>query len=820
MSRNLAKMLFIAVACLLVTVDVMAFGDERVFYQIDASNGLADNSAQTIKTTKSGRMVISTIGHINFYDGAAFTHIDPSPSNVFPLPKYNGHYRMMFDCHHHLWLKDKHAVTCVDLRTERFIDDVGEVFKQWGISQRVDDMFGDGEGHIWILSDGRLYDDSGNKVLSLDKTCAELQDVDVDTKGRLLLFFGDGCMKAYDKASGRLLYEVAALTGADKVRYASTSVLLRDGSRYYQIRNGIDAAVLLCYDSASRQWERLMETPYHMNNMALRNKVLYVASQRGYLEYDLETKKTHPVETLTLSKGRTLKTDVNTLCFDRQGGLWIGTERRGLLYSKPTLSPFKVWQLDDVEAAPLRRLLEQHATVAAADVARRINCRFRDSRGWQWTGTYQGLELLKPSQKKPRVLGRKDGLMNEMIHSVIEDDGHHIWVGTSYGISYLSIDSGKIEHVETFTSYDGVPNESFVNGAALKCDDGTIVMQTLDHIITFNPKTFYTDTAIQVSLYPKLVGLLVNGRKIAAGQNMEGRVILEKAISRVRELTVNYNQNSLSLTFSALNYFRPIQTYYRFRVKGIFDDWRILSHTNSNGLVDSRGLLHLPLAGLPPGTYTIEVQASMLPDTWREEPLSWIIHVEQPWWRTTLVYILLLVLLAVLALVNAYFFYRNMHMRMTINNEERDIIKRIKYYATRCDHLTGEVLTPYSMANSQWSANNSDSTNKVFMDAMLKIVPFVWQAKDKAITMPQLADVAGIDTATLQELIAANLYKSPRQLASRLRLQQVAELLPKTDMSVEELAERFNFVSPNYLISSFYHQYRMTPKDYRNSKAR
>ena len=39
-------------------------------------------------------------------------------------------------------------------------------------------------------------------------------------------------------------------------------------------------------------------------------------------------------------------------------------------------------------------------------------------------------------------------------------------------------------------------------------------------------------------------------------------------------------------------------------------------------------------------------------------------------------------------------------------------------------------------------------------------------------------------------------------------------------MTVEEIAERFNFVSPNYLIASFYHEYRMTPMAYRNSKAR
>ena len=61
---------------LAVAVSVTAGEENRVFYSFDASNGLADNSAQTIKCTKTGRMVVTTIGHINFYDGDAFTHID------------------------------------------------------------------------------------------------------------------------------------------------------------------------------------------------------------------------------------------------------------------------------------------------------------------------------------------------------------------------------------------------------------------------------------------------------------------------------------------------------------------------------------------------------------------------------------------------------------------------------------------------------------------------------------------------------------------------------------------------------------------------
>ena len=110
--RNIFRRMVTAMM-LLVCMTIHAERMERVFFSYDASHGLADNSAQTIKCTKTGRMLITTIGHVNFYDGASFMHIDPTEENDFPLPKYTGHYHIYFDSQHHLWVKDKYKVTQV-----------------------------------------------------------------------------------------------------------------------------------------------------------------------------------------------------------------------------------------------------------------------------------------------------------------------------------------------------------------------------------------------------------------------------------------------------------------------------------------------------------------------------------------------------------------------------------------------------------------------------------------------------------------------------------------------------------------------------------
>ena len=786
---------------------------QRVFYSYDASYGLADNSAQTIKCTKTGRMVVTTIGHINFYYGDAFSHIDPTSDDMFPLPKYTGHYRLYFDCFHHIWLKDKYTVTCVDLMTERFVANVDSVIRSLGMERQVDDLFADVNCHLWMMSGKELVGINTRKTIPvwLDD---ELQDVDVYNHKKLLQFFANSTVSVFDIETGQHEYDAVALEPAEAARYTNSSVVYSDSNLYYQIRNGDKDAVLLCFDIKSREWKKLLQTPYHLNNMVIHRGRLFVASEYGYWTLNLKNGSAEHTEELLLTQGRKLNTDINTICFDRQGGMWLGTERRGLLYSRPYKIPFVSYTWDDPEAGEYAQMMDRQPQQTG--LPRHVNCEFVDSRGWVWTGTYTGLRLKKPGSTHIRVFNRQDGLLNEMVHSVIEDNQHDMWIATSYGISHLYVRGDSIHQIETFTSMDNVPSESFVNGRAMKLDDGTIVMQSLDHVVAFHPTNFYEGELSHMRLYPKLIRMMVNGDLINAGTMLDGRMILDRAITRAKEVTLNYDQNTISLTFSGLNFMRPSQTYYRIRVRGLDEKWKVLSYANSDGQVDSHGMLHLILTDIPPGTYEIDVQVSMSPDTWPVEPFTWTVRVEQPWWRSTGIYIALVTLLLLVMLGNFIYFMRNTRLRILRNNEENDLLRRLESFAKRCDGLSGEVLTPIS-TSAEENADIQYSLDKDFEKAMLSIIPYLHEHREERVNMRQLSALTGIEIGRLYEVLSANLYKSPRQLALKLRLQEALQMLLESDMTIEDIAERYRFVSPNYFIASFYHYYRQTPLNYRNS---
>lgn len=819
MIKNLVQKISILVCLLSMVSGIHGQDNEHVFFMFDASNGLAANGAQTILCTKTGRMVITTIGHVNFYDGYSFDHISPQAGDLYPLDKYSGHYRLMFDKHHHLWLKDRYNVACVNLTMEQIAHNVRAVFEEMGIKKTVDDLFTDSENMLWTLSGDKLSSPDRPLIITVRQNVA-LHDVNVYEDMFALLFYADGMVSAYDLQTGKHVFDIVCPETEAK-KYMESSVVYPYEKGFYQIRNGSSEGMLRYLDIEKREWTTVMAPNYRLNNVVVHKGKLYVATQFGYWIYNLATGEKTIVDELTLSKGRKLKTDVNTIAFDRQGGMWIGTEMRGLLYAKPYPSPFHAYSWNNPESRTLYQRMAEKLDMTPRPYRHHVNCEYTDSRGWKWTGLYSGLKL-ETTDGKERMFKRKDGLRSEMVHAVVEDATHDIWVSTSFGISHLFVNDTAVYRVETYVNLDDVPAEAFVNGAAALMDDGSIIMQSLDHMVIFNPASFHTLTTDEFILYPKLVHLQMNGQDVEPGKEYDGLMILEKAVTRSKEINLNYDQNIVKLEFSALNYFRPMQTYYRVRIKGFkkYDDWQVFSHGLTPDVVDKYGMMRLTLLNMDSGQYEVEVQASMTPDEWPAEPYVWIITVHQPWWRTTGIYYLLALVMFGLLLANFLLYNRNVKMRMMRHNEETDVVRRVMQFANRCEAQRTEELAPNKLMQEGDEEEAHQVMSRDFVNVMLKLVPYVINQKDvKNITMKELEQNSGVPRAQLYQLLSANIDKNPSQLISLLRIEEAARLVRTTEMSFEQIAEECRFVSPNYFFAAFFHHFRMTPEDYRKSNA-
>ena len=786
---------------------------DRRFRVINAADGLADNSAQTIKCTFSGRLVVSTIGHINFYDGSGFTHISSGDSRYL-LPKYKGHYHLYFDDSHHLWLKDKGMVTCVNMLTEQFVSDIGSIFQAQGVKGHVEDMFVDSSGSIWLVQGNNIYSRHGKVSLPLRKGRV-LQDMDI-SDNIVLLFYDDCQVDVYDIIAKKKLYSTNSLNHEEVKDYQESSVIYKYRNGFFQIRNGNNKAVLMWFDLGTRQWTKVLSTDYYLSNMTVKDDVLYIASAYGYWTYDTDSRQIEHYEMIKLTDGRELLTDMNCIEFDRQGGMWIGTEKRGLLYSKYIKSPFNVMTWDNPLSVKYAEMMDKVCTYDMLVKGHRLNCTYKDSRGWIWVGSLNGLYYFKPGQKDSICVKKEDGMVNDVVHSIIEDGKHNIWVSTSNGIVGLVIKNGKVTFVNSFINSDGIPAEAFVNGRAMRLDDGTIVMQALDHVVSFNPMKMSIMEGNNILLHPKFVRLQVNGTNIFAGTEIDGRVVTEKAVSRLNMIELPSTQNSLSLKFSSLNYFRPIQTYYRYRVSGLQDKWVMLSYYNSRGLVDKNGILHLPLLGLEPGNYMVEVQASMYPGKWTTPPVKVVVRIKEPWWRTTGLTLLISGVFLILIIWNIVIFSGNSRLKMKRNVSEVELFRRIDGFISRAESCRMEKQTQRSVNDESEDVTSGADLDKDAVELLMELVPYSRNGKLDHNVLVQLAIKKRIKLTDIYDIITNNIFRSPALLTMAMLLEKASRDLIESGMTVEEIAEKNNFASPNYFIAMFFRRYGMTPLQWRS----
>ena len=161
---------------------------------------------------------------------------------------------------------------------------------------------------------------------------------------------------------------------------------------------------------------------------------------------------------------------------------------------------------------------------------------------------------------------------------------------------------------------------------------------------------------------------------------------------------------------------------------------------------------------------------------------------------------------------------RNTRLRVRRNNEEGDVVRRIRAFVDRFDSYGTELMSPTQEEFFGTERDFQSQMDQRFVDAMQQIIPYVHELKGKPFSMHMLSKASGLEVFDLYDMVSQNIHKSPRALICSQRLQKVAEMLRDTDKSVETISQECGFVSPNYMISKFFHKYRVLPVDYRAAR--
>ena len=179
------------------------------------------------------------------------------------------------------------------------------------------------------------------------------------------------------------------------------------------------------------------------------------------------------------------------------------------------------------------------------------------------------------------------------------------------------------------------------------------------------------------------------------------------------------------------------------------------------------------------------------------------------------------VILLALLIVNSYFYVHNANLRARRNMGEMTIIKRISSVAQRALNK-GEMTLEPNREELNADAEQGEELDPMFVQVMERIMPFVNDynkkiGKKKRLTIRDLSAQAGIDVQNFYRLISDNIYKNPRPLFIKLKLDHAEKLLRNKALPLDYISEECGFVSTNFLIAAFFRSYRMTPAQFRET---
>ncbi|MCG9972567.1 hybrid sensor histidine kinase/response regulator transcription factor [Christiangramia crocea] len=255
-----------------------------------------------------------------------------------------------------------------------------------------------------------------------------------------------------------------------------------------------------------------------------------------------------------------------------------------------------------------------------------------------WMGTPSGLYGLRYNVENnalsiEKKLTLDDGLRNDFISSLTSDSENNIWFSSVSNIVKYIPDKNSFIN---YGKISGILTSSFNNRSVYNHSNKMIYFGGMDNVTFFDPK--------KINSFEKLPDVIFSTLRINNDliQFHEEEGSFEKNFSYSNQLVLKPEEDFFSIGFSVNDFLDPKSVNYRYRLKGYQEDWINLQQKNQ-----------INFAGLPPGTYQLEVSATRNNQDWSAPKVLDII-VHRPVWLTWWAFLSYTILLS----IPIYFFVK------------------------------------------------------------------------------------------------------------------------------------------------------------------
>ncbi len=296
-----------------------------------------------------------------------------------------------------------------------------------------------------------------------------------------------------------------------------------------------------------------------------------------------------------------------------------------------------------------------------------INTILRDGDRSYWVGTTtNGLyHYDMKTDSLRRYTKSSNGLSSNHIYAIEKDEEGFLWISTEEGLNKFSPQTGV---VLIYDKQDGLISNQFIPGASTRCSSSEIVFGSADGAVIFYPSEI-KKTKIKEFYRLMFTGFYLFGNPVNAGE--KGSPLLSP-VNETEKITLPYNKNYFSLTFTLPNYQQADKTKYSYFLKGYDLDWSKPSAVNTASY-----------SKMQPGEYVFMVRVYI--DRQLQEERQIEIIVNQPWWNS----IWARMIYVVLILSGVFFMYKYYSERA----RKKQTREKMEFFI----NTAHDILTPLSL---------------------------------------------------------------------------------------------------------------------------
>jgi ligand-binding sensor domain-containing protein/signal transduction histidine kinase/CheY-like chemotaxis protein len=246
---------------------------------------------------------------------------------------------------------------------------------------------------------------------------------------------------------------------------------------------------------------------------------------------------------------------------------------------------------------------------------------YEDRQGVRWSGTDLGLNRMK--EGKISGITSRDGLFQDSIFQVLEDDFNNLWMSSNKGIfrvgkqelnDFFDGNRSSVTSV-VYNEKDGMKSRECNGGtqpAGWKSRDGKLWFPTIKGVVMIDPADKRSNT-LEAPVH--IEKITVNSRPVTLPSSA--------SVLDGETFTLNPDSKQVNIHFTGLSFLAPQDVRFKYKLEGYDQEW-----------IDIGSRRTAYYTEIPPGNYTFRVIACNNDGVWNETGAS-VFFYKKPYFHQT-----------------------------------------------------------------------------------------------------------------------------------------------------------------------------------------